>query len=83
MLENYSKWIGFLRFVHNIAMNKSKRDSAEHQLSARSAPKRAKCSRQLKTLDIIELNQAWEGHRELLIRASNIAVLEMQYKRMI
>lgn len=53
-------------------------DSAEHQLSARSAPKHAKCSRQLKTLDIIKLNQAWEGHRELHIPTSNIAVLEIQ-----
>lgn len=58
-------------------------DSAEHQWSTRSAPKHAKCSRQLKTLDIIKLNQAWESHRELLIPTSNIAVLEMQYKGMI
>lgn len=71
-----------MQFVHNIAMNKSKMDSAEHQLNARSAPKHAKCSRQLKTLDIIKLNQAWEGRRELLIPTSSIAVLEMQYEGM-
>ena len=80
MLENYSEWIWVLQFVHKIALNESKMDSAEHQLSARLAPKRAKYSRQLKTLDIIRLNQAWEGHGELLFPTSNTALLEMQYK---
>lgn len=69
--------------MHNIAMNKSKIDVVEQQPRVRSAPKHAKCSRQLRTLDVVELNRAWEGHRELLIPESNISVLEIQCKEMI